>query len=678
MSTPLPAADPASPWMKHLERAHSLAHEAARAIGDRSEPSLHLAPAARHLERGVAAMYDAFDGRADRVTAIGLAHGRLWEGAILVARAGLSGALDKLREACAELIAAEERFPRVAIAGRAPAPLRAGVDVLPMHTIERASLAPAFRAPPVPDPEEEAPVIALPEPTTFEELARVAEMATRATEERLAKLAQRRAESRAKDPAPPPGAPPSGFAIHPEKALGEDAFIQRWARQCFEEIGMLGLQRTPLAGDSFRTSSPIERRLVHAVDAIAALGPIAIAYVEPLALDAPVANPMTVFAISLLGGCLEGRDALGSAERVLHHFGPNDPIVAEPFASAMKLAPSPFVPGMLRSLLVSTERGCKAIAVDVLAHRGWLTEGELAELAEDDDPRVLALVVPALAMSRHRDLDRAIEIALAHTDVRVQEAALDAMALAGHARAASAARAAAAGALGDRALVRLALVGDEDDARWLLNRAKASPSVAAIEALGWAGLVDAVPWLIGMLESEEDEGKRAAGEALERLLGAGMIEAVEIGPEAVEDVVVIDPDPDPPKRGGPSLAKLVSHPRDMPSAGSSETVEMASIDAAKWKGYWREHGRRYDPKQRIRRGQGYSPLVSLYELDQVALGSEDRRRLHRELAARTGRVVRFDPHDFVVVQEEGMGAWGRVVKGVGEKAGAWGRARRGR
>lgn len=667
-----PAADPSSPWMTHLERAHALAHEAARAIGEIHEPSLHLAPAARHLERGIAAMYDAFDGRADRVSAIGRAHGRLWEGAVLVARAGKARALEALRAACAELIAAEERFPRVALAGRAPKPIQAAMETLPLHVIERASIAPVLRAPPEPAPDDEPPLLDLPEPTTFEELAAVAELAIRSTEARLRALTERRAAPRPKAISPE-APPPSGFANHPEEALSGEAFVRRWARQCFEEIGMLGLQRAPLAGDDWRSSLSIERRLLHAVDAVAALGPTAIAYLEPLALDAPVASPMTIFAIALLAGCLEGRDVLGCAERVLHHFGPSDPLVAEPFISAMKLAPSPFVPSMLRALLGSPERGCKVIAVEVLAHRGLLSDAELSALAEDDDPQILSQVLPALATSRHRDLERALGRARGHSDPRVQTSLLDAMALAAHPEAASSARELAAGTLGDHALVRLALVGDEADARWLLSRAKASPTLAAIESLGWAGLLDAVPWLIDVLESGEDDAKLAAGAALERLLGANLVEKRVIAPEAAEEVMLTDPDPDPPKPG-PTLAALVSHPRDMPSSGSPEEIDAASIDPAKWEAHWSSRRQTLDAKARIRRGQGYVPSVSLEELDRLPLSPEDRRRLHRELSARTGRVVRFDPHDFVVTQERALGAWGGVVKGMGEARGAWGRA----
>jgi hypothetical protein len=670
MDAALLAADPASPWMKHLERAHDLAHVAARAIGEESTPSAHLAPAARRLEIGIAAMYDAFDGRADRSTAINLAHGRLWDAAILTARAGLPRALAALREACRELVQAEERFPRVPLAERVTKEIETRADLPPLHAIERASMAPSFSAPDLPEPEDEVAAVALPEPTTFAELAATAKLARQLAEQRPASLAQRKERPTVEKPAPV--APPPGFAEPPPAAVEDEEFIRRWARECFDEIGMLGVQRLPLAGDDWRTSLPIERRMIHAVDAIAALGPPAIASLEPLALDAPIANPMSVFAIALLGGCLEGRDALGGAERALHHFGPTDPIVAEPFAAAMKLAPNPFLPGALRSLLASTEIGCRAIGIDVLGYRGWLTNTELAELADEEDPGVLAHVLPALAAARHPDLGRALARAQAHDDLRVQEAALAAMALAAHPKASSAARAAATGALGDRALVHLAIVASEDDARWLLDRMNASPTAAAVEAVGWAGLTLAIPALIDLLDAEDEAIKLVAGAALERLLGAKMVESIEVPPEALDDTGIEDPDPDAADPRRP-LAELVSDPRFMPPASSTEKLEVASIDPQRWRAYWSAHGSRYDPEQRLRRGNPYSPSVSLHELDRLPLSPGDRRCLHRELAARTGKLTHFDPHDFVLVQEQSLAAWGALVKATAEVPGSWAR-----
>jgi len=58
----------------------------------------------------------------------------------------------------------------------------------------------------------------------------------------------------------------------------------------------------------------------------------------------------------------------------------------------------------------------------------------------------------------------------------------------------------------------------------------------------------------------------------------------------------------------------------------------------------------------------YSAGVVFQELDRLALSAEERRQLGREMAARTGRWVQWDPHDFVAVQEEGLGQWGVASK----------------
>jgi hypothetical protein len=408
------------------------------------------------------------------------------------------------------------------------------------------------------------------------------------------------------------------------------------------------------------------------IDALAALGPVAVAHVERLAMDAPAPDPMRVFAVAMIGGCLEGRDALGGAERVLQRFGAGDPLVAEAFVAAMKLAPNPFIPSMMRSWLGSSEAAYRAIAVEVLAYRQMLSPEQLEVLAKEEDAAVFALVLPALATSRHPDFASALVRALDHSDVRVQAAALDAMALEAHKDAASAARKAVGRTLGERALGRLAIVADEDDAKWLLAFMKDSPTPAAIEAVGWAGLVDAVPALISILETGDDEAKLAASAALERLLGANLIEMVELAPEKLEDPALTDPNPEVEPSRRP-LAEIVSDPRFLPPAGSKDQMELPSLDADKWRAYWDAHGKRFDRKQRIRRGQPYSPSVSLYELDRLPLLPEERRRLSRELAARTGKWTFFDPHDFVVIQEGSLKVWEGIVAAAMVTPGAWSR-----
>ncbi|WP_437477993.1 hypothetical protein WME75_29405 [Sorangium sp. So ce1014] len=676
MSDDLPAFDAGAPWVQHLERAHTLIHAVARFIEGQREPSAYLAPAARKIEIGLGALYDAFDGRADRVTAVSRAHGHVWAAAVLLARAGLPPVLASLRDACAELVAAEERFSRVPHARAGAARLRAGVDRPPLHLVERPSLVPSLRAPKVPEPEPEAREPALMEPRTFDDLTAVAEAMRRLARERTKALLRPASPAPARAKLGPAGeAAPPGFAFAPPAVISEGDFVRRWSRACFEEIGMLGVQRAPLPGDDWRSCQTLELRLVAAIDALAALGSMAIAQIEPLAMDAPTVDPMRVFAAAMIGGCLEGRDSLACAERVLFRFGPGERVVAEAFVSAMKLAQNPFLPNCLRALSTSAERGCRAIGVEVLAYRGWLTPAELEELSEEEDPRVFALGLSALAAARHPRCEQALERALAHELLDVQAAALDAMMIAAHRRTVEAARRAAQAALGDRALVRLALVAGEEDAWWLLERMQRCPTPAAVEAVGWAGLVEAIPSLLDLLESEAEAVTLAAGSALERLLGANLVKEVEVDPEAFQDVVVIDPNPEP-FRGRRPLGELVSDPRDRPPVGSRETLDVPSTDPAHWRTYWSEHKGRFGPRQRLRRGKRYSPSVSVVELSRLSLPVEDRRRLCRELAAQTGKWTHFDPHDFVADQERCLGVWRAIVQATREAPGTWGQQHR--
>ena len=135
----------------------------------------------------------------------------------------------------------------------------------------------------------------------------------------------------------------------------------------------------------------------------------------------------------------------------------------------------------------------------------------------------------------------------------------------------------------------------------------------------------------------------------------------------------IAPAPLLPERGEPP--RLDEDPPHDKAGGGALWPDQSFKDPAKWRAFWLEHRRSFDPKQRLRRGNPYSPSVSLYELDQLPLSPEDRRRLHRELGARTGKLTRFDPHDFVLVQERSLAAWGALVKASAETPGSWGRAR---
>ena len=137
---------------------------------------------------------------------------------------------------------------------------------------------------------------------------------------------------------------------------------------------------------------------------------------------------------------------------------------------------------------------------------------------------------------------------------------------------------------------------------------------------------------------------------------------------------VAEPDVGEPK----PLARQLSDPRDMPSDGSPDRMTLPSIQYARWKGYLDRERQRFRADARYRRGQPFTPGVAFTELDRFAMLPAERRLLHWELVVRTGESVRFDPHDFVPVQEEALRSWGPFAYRASSMAGSFGRARRSR
>ena len=91
----------------------------------------------------------------------------------------------------------------------------------------------------------------------------------------------------------------------------------------------------------------------------------------------------------------------------------------------------------------------------------------------------------------------------------------------------------------------------------------------------------------------------AAGVALDRLLGANLRDTIEVFPEAIEEVPLVDPDPEPsPARPSfAALGVLASDPRSAPPTGSPEKLEVASVDPERWSAVWA--ARRDSSKARI-------------------------------------------------------------------------------
>ncbi|HEY8086722.1 MAG TPA: hypothetical protein VIF09_02725 [Polyangiaceae bacterium] len=661
-------------WMADLERAHDRLGRAAHLLesGAQSGP-VDLRPAATALERTYAGIFDAFDARRPRLEAAQEALAALDEAAGLLSPAArgdaaVGFALDYLQESRAALLQAIERVTPLVHRPPPPSPdLRASFERPVLHALDRPSLRPHLRVPP-PKPQEVQvmpPEIA--RPTTFEELEN-------AVKELKARAAAKKASpaKAADEPAPPPPPEsPLGFAEDVGVAVPELQFLRQRVRLCFEEVTMVGVQRAPLLGDPWRASRVLERRMLASIDAIAAMGLPALEALEPLALDAPLKDPSRVFGVAMILGCLAGRDALGLAERVFAAFEVDDPDHAVQLGAALKLVTNPYLPLTLRTFLADPDPSRRALAIDVLAYRGLATPAEIARAAVDE-PEVATVALPWLALSRQPALRDALDAALEGPVPALRNAARLAMVASGDVRAVGALRAAldAEPAEADAAAALLGIVAGPSEAELLLELARAKPRRALVTAVGWAGSSTAIPALIALLEHPDEPIVLAAAYALDRLTNAGLHEDMVV---EADDIVVPDI-PEPPQEPGerpPPLARVVSDPRDLPAEPSTDTLRQPSTDPARWNAWWLEKGAELDAKARYRRGSPYTPLVSWRELDLWTCTPGERKLLYWELVARSGDHVRFDPHDFVVVQEESVAEWQEPARRASGSPGSW-------
>ncbi len=666
-----------------LESAHAALRRAALSLEHDVEPVTDLTAPARALERALGAIYDAFDGRADRIAAVRDAMAEIDLVAAAVGGAagldaGLAAVGERLRSARGWLERAEARLATVPPAPPLdPPPILASRDRPRLHAVPRASLAPRIKVPEPPPAELVAkPPPPIARPRTFEELKAAVEALKKQAPApgALPGAAEARPlPERRDEPAAPPA--PPGFAREIGAAIDDLAFLRARTRECFEEVAMVGMQRAPLLGDPFRGALILERRMLAAIDVIAAIGAPALEHVPRLVAEAPVKDPSLAFASAMVLGCFAGRDALAAAEHALLRSDRDRAFIDE-LGAALKLVPHELLPLALRGLLREPEPLVRAMAIDVLAYRGLATEDELVAAASDEAAPVAARALHHLACGSSQRLPELIQRAVAAEDPALREAAWTAMALSDHPHASIALRDALEGTEGgDAAALLLAITGDEADARHLVARAFEAPRRGLIAAVGWTGAASAVPLLIDLLERDGDKAvKLTAAYALERITGAEMWEEV-----AVEDEEIAVADPPDPDVGEPrelKLAQLVSDPRDLPAAPAPELVEQPTVDAARWRAFWMERCQGWDLGARYRRGRPYTPEVVLDELDAGRVTPAERRHLQRELIVRTGHFVRFDPHDFVVVQEEAIAAWRPIAARASGTPGRWTRPRR--
>jgi hypothetical protein len=663
-------------WLLDLEAAHDRLRRTARLLEGMSPPPIDLGPAVKHLERVFVSVYDAMDERAERLGAVrnAMAEIALLDGQIrpaLEMDPTFTAVLTEAHDAHGLLARAEKRLVALPANGKQEAPdLLASRDTLRLHVLDRPSIAPHFRVQ-APEPQEvtQQPLPALSKPKTFEELDAAIEELKRRAQSSKKEIGERVAAKLPQDaPALPKKPPPPGFTKEIPEAQSEADFVRARARDYFEEISMIGSQRAPMLGDPWRTAITLERRMLNAIDALAAMGHTALASLEPLVLDSPAKDPSRAFGIGAALGCFAGRDALASAERVAWTLRQNDPEGLTQLGEALKIVPHGSLLLAMRTLLADRDPAMRALAIDVLAYRGMASPEDLARAAMDAPP-VAAKALPWAAIQKSPIVNDGVAQALASGDPAAVRGAWLAMAYAGHPQTSSVLGAALLGEDAEIAALLLALAGDQHDAGTLLQAALAKPARPLITAVGWAGACDAVGPLMGFLEHADVTVKLAAAYALERITGAGLWESTEVPAEEI--VVPEPPDPDIGEPKPIKLARLVSDPRDLPAEPAPDIVEQPTTDVGRWRAFWVEKGNLFKSGMRYRRGHAYTPLVSLADLDSGPCTPGERRSLQRELVMRTGQHVRLDPIDFVVTQEEALREWLPVAQRVSTKPGHW-------
>ncbi|MGC4070562.1 MAG: hypothetical protein QM784_39020 [Polyangiaceae bacterium] len=668
-------------WWLTLEQVHGHLEDILGWLTDLLEPPTDLTPIGEKLRESYQHLYALLSLSVDPLDALNALSASLGE---LEARLNAQGddphfvaGVQSCKSALAAAESARPTLSGIHWSGVVPpTPMKASLDDLRLHRIERETILPKMAFAPAPATDIVSATQPRPKPKDFKELR---ETAASMSADAKSKLGPRPKAEAPAQMVPPPPQRLEGFIADPLPPLTTEEFRRERARDTFEEISMLGLHRTPLLGDPWRSCISFERRLLENLDALVSLGTPGLAELEALTLDAKIKDPARLFALTLVAGCVDGRDTLAVAERYYARERLTDPAFTTAFISALRIVPHPWVVPRCRAMLASPIASLRRVAVEVLGYRQELTQDELHALCLDE-PQVMAAALPHFARQDDPRLAELLERGMARCEENPEDVALfkgvaTAVAIGDHPYGESFFYRHADGANALYAAWLLGIIATPRIARDLLERVRNAPTAPFVTALSWAGCYDAVQMLIYVLGTSQDEPVRvAAAYGLERLTAAGFYEVAEIRPEKLEEPEIPEPDlGEPPPK---SLAGRVSIPQDEPAEASSDLLERPSTDFDRWRRHWEPIAPRFHPDQRIRRGVPYTPLVSLEELDTGRYTPAERRALVVELVVRTGRYIPLDPEDWVTAQGRAITQWQTLIKDSGRAPGSWDRATR--
>jgi len=544
-------------------------------------------------------------------------------------------------------------------------PLRASVGEPRLLDLSRSVICPSIPvfAPPEGPPPFEAPEVQEPPPvTSLEELDALLRKATLAAEEDSAdegdsgqtkEVEKRETDQPADKKAPPPEvsneiAEHENFGI----ALAEEEIVFGRASACLVDLGMLGLMRRPLDGQSWTGRQTAERRLLARVDAIVSFGEAVLPRLVKLLEDRPLPDPELTWAILFLFGSIAGDDALDQAMRVAHATTLDTPEMVDAIGEALSLAPHPGIAHAMREWLRDPAAERRAVAVKVLGRRRELTAPEATTAARDRELIVLTAAARALGNVEGSVDFKLIQDLLHHESEEIVRVALESSILLRTGLGVSRARALAAEDQPEMAQSAsvLGIATDQREVDLFREMVSKLNSPSAIRAAGWFGHPQLIEPLLNRLRNGNETVKSAAIEALQRITGASLT----------------DDDPDPAYENDdlPFLRSFA------PPAFAAQLSTKAEI----WAAWWKKHQPNCKMSQRFRYGHAWSAKDNLWEMEDALSSRGDRWTAYLELVARTGETIAFDPDSFVARQRRQISEWRSFLGARGSSSGfhgAW-------
>jgi len=489
---------------------------------------------------------------------------------------------------------------------------------------------------------------------------------TRPPQRALRQLAPQHLERPLIAPAPSPalrellqGSAPTGLLRDPLPALTPAGFVLRRMDELFFDLCAGLVHRRPQGAELYTFARSAEVRALRALDGLLALDLGFLGVFERQLTTFPALDPAWVLGLTVLGGCLSGRDGLAMAERLLHARIP-EPDALSAHAEGLVLVAHPLVEEAMRDHLRSAAPEWRKVGAAVLAQRGTASPAELAACARDVPAVASEVLLPlsVLGFPEFRDLLDEIHAPAQAAGGALLHAYLEAALVSGHPYALEFLGSAAH--RGDEhAIVLSGVCAERGPAADLYARCQTQPSVALATALGWAGDPASIALLIELLTAEDEPLTHAAAGALERITGAGLIELTPVEP----------PDDD----GPPAAPPLAADPRDPEPKGSPDLVPLPSRDPERWRAYVKEHQPSWTAGVRTRRGGAYTPARSVTDLASFPCSLAERHLLHLELMLRTGWIFRLNLTAFVDQQAAALEELAGLTQQFRGTPGEWAR-----